>query len=637
MPKKPGDMKQGSPPSLGEITQDFAGSLDQRDPRFKYFWEYDLLPKVTAPQSTGDLGWMQSEPRVKALFGSNRSRKSTICCLLAVTMYTGIIPPCLRGVLSWEKELEAMLTGPMARPRHVRIVVMDYSEHWPMVIEPMLTGPDYGMLPEPWSNFDKASHIFQGPDGSLLDIYSSDPTEKKEHGDPKMRGAHIDLTWVDEINREDLYTESVVRGAAKSDMPWQFLFSYCPQEGFSCWTFEKFFQACYVMKGNQPRRLPAAECHTNIASLHLSMRDNPDISEAEIERQKTLLKPWQWAYRVDGWYSNRAEDPYFDIETLLTWEEEDRTSPGVPVQVLEDEVNSDTGVFIGHMKKMLEKDVMKGAIYDEAEVPIWRVWEWPKDDEKYVLSADCADGNPKSDPQSASVWKCTDKNRPKQVAQVHIVRLKPGALAVQCGCMSYIYGNCLVVPECNNTAGGTFTDRLRNHPNLYRRITIDRETEEQTTKLGWRTDAGSKGPMLETTYTALAHMSRDLTSLGVGEDGEEKFQNWCPFNSRITLQEFISYEEKLVRKPDGTSKIVWAGKRGTRDDCVIDASIGLRVIRHEYGKISACKFPKAVAHSLPNEHHLGQKRDKPPRAFSKWKRRTPLNVLRRNHGRNPHG
>ena len=633
MPKHKGDIKQSRPMTLGEIGEDFARALDHRDPRFERFWNFTPFDKYYAPQGSDDTGLVGTKKQVQAVFGSNRSGKTNYGAALAIMVYTGHIPPAFQGRWGFEEKLKFITRGHGKRPRHARIIVMDYSEHWPVVIEPFLTSPEFGMLPEAWSDFSKSEHIFRGPDGSLLDIWSSDPAEQKEHGERAIRGGRIDFTWIDEINREGAYTESVVRSAAHEDSPGIVLSTYCPQEGFKCWTFETFFKACFEMHGDRPVRKKPEDCHEYIYTLHVGMKDNPLITPAEYERQKNMYKPWEVAYRVDGWYSNRSENPYFDIETLLAWELEIRYSAGTPYQVNEDTVDPETGTFKGHLTPVADRDTQPNGVLDETVFPIWRVWELPIAGQKYVLSADIAEGNPRSDYQAASVWKCTDKQKPKQVAQFHMVRLKPGEFAIQCCCMANVYGDCLLVPESNNDPGGTFTDRARNYKNLYSRLVLNDQTEEQTTKLGWRTDRYTKGPMLETAYRVLAECSAQNIPLGLSEDGEPLSMNWCPFSSRVTLEEFIAYEERLAIKIDGSKKTEWGAKRGANDDCVIEAAIAMRIIRHEYERISACKFAPVVASSHRNEHDLGNAGAKSDRAFSKWKKQPSMKSLRTKHGR----
>lgn len=552
---------------------------------------------------------------------SHNSTKTTACLFETVMIYTGIIPPSMQGKYVHEEKLKALTMGPNRRSRYVRIVVMDYAEHWPLTIEPMLTNPEFGMLPEAWSTFERESHLFRGPDGSILDIFSSNPAEKVD--ERKLRGPRIDLTWIDEINKEGVYTESIARPAAHADSPGLVTLSYCPQEGYECWTFQTCFKACYEKKGNITVRKKPEDCHPDIYSIQLSMKDNPSITPEAYESQKRRYRPWEIAFRVDGEYSNRTANPYFFIDHLVAWEDEERYSPGLPVVVKEVEADPENGVFVGLMGAIDEDQAFPGEEYDERHYPVWRVWETAREGEKYVMTADTAEGNPKSDPSDVSIWKATDPERPLQVAQLHMIEIKPGNLAIQACCMAHVYGNCLLVPEINNTAGGIFIDRARNYENLYKRITFDKQTEQETEKIGWMTNRYTKGPMLDDSYKMLMNMA-----ITFGEDG----RNWCPFSSRVTLQEFMAYEECIERDKDGVAKTIWRAKKGEHDDTVISSAIGFRIIKHEIDKLSTCKLPKEMLVKQVNEHYLGKEDEKEVRAFSKWKPQKSLNSLRRQHG-----
>ncbi|RLA43766.1 MAG: hypothetical protein DRR06_11280 [Gammaproteobacteria bacterium] len=387
------------------------------------------------------------------------------------------------------------------------------------------------------------------------------------------------------------------------------------------------------MKGDRPTRKAAADCDKYIFSLHVSMKDNPLISVAEYERQCSIYKPWEKAYRVDGWYSNRAENPYFDMDTLLAWEKEERHSAGTPYKVIEVKAEPENGIFKGRLELLKEHDVMKGGVFDEERFPVWRVWQLPIEGEKYVIAADIGAGNPKSDPQSVSVWKCSDQTRIKQVAQLHMTRIKPGELAQQSCCMGNVYGNCLLVPERNNDPGGTFCDRARLYSNLYKEVTIDKETEQTLTKIGWRTTRFNKGSMLEAAFKSIQTMAAEQIATGMDSKGMVQYANWCPFSSRVTLQEFIGFEERLEIAKSGDKKIVWGGKKGSHDDCVLEACIALRIINHQFGIISSCVLPKIMEVSAPDNHYLGEKTKPRSRAFAGLRTQPSLAELRNRHGR----
>ena len=636
MSKNRGDVKNSRVQSLGEMAQEFVTDLGKKDVRYNRFMNYVPIPKLMEPGE-----FFSSKKPILAVWGANRSTKTTAAAYMAVMIYTGIVPPAMQGVYAWEDKLKALASGPNKRARHVRIIVMDYSEHWPMTIEPMLTSHDFGMLPESWSEFDSQTHIFHGPDGSQLDIYSADPSEKDEegHGERKLRGPRIDLTWIDEINREGVYTESAARPAAHADSPGTLALSFCPQEGEGSWTTKTFVSARYYKQGDIWVEKPAAEINPRIYSVHVSMKDNPSITAEAYAHQQAIYKPWERVYRVDGWPSNRATNAYFCMEHLVKWENEVRYSPGIPVQIIEGNVDSETGDFEGSLNVIQDESlIQKDAMFDESKFPIWRVWEAPREGEKYVLSADLAEGNEKSDPQAASVWKCTDQVNPVQVAQLHIVQMKPGDVANQCCCMANIFGGCLLIPEQDNTCGGQFIQQARHYENLYRRQSKeDTEIQRETEKLGWHTDRFNKGPMLANAYKMLAKMAA-VRKLEQDEEGNDILRNHCPFNSRISLLEFESYEEKLKRDAKTElATVIWGARQGAKDDAVMEAVIAFRVIALEYDKILACKLKPKVIHSSQDEHYLGKTQAKLPKAFSNWKKQTKLSDLRKQAGVNNGG
>ena len=628
MPKARGDMKAGRPKSMGEIAQNFARSIGKQDDRYNRFWNYRPIDKF---MKEGE--FFSTEKRIKAPFGANRSTKTTVCAFEAVMIYTGVIPPAVQGIYAQEAKLRALTSGPGKRARYVRIIVMDYSEHWPMTIEPMLTSKDFGMLPETWSDYEPSTHMFHGPDGSIMDVYSADPNERDEDeaGERKLRGSRIDLTWIDEINRYSVFAESRVRPAAHPDSPGLITLSFCPQEGRNSWTTTSIVEARYELKGGVYVEKPVERQDPDVYSVNVSMKDNPSISQEEYERQKRGFKDWEWPYRVDGWPTNRTSNVYFCMDDLVKWEEGERYSPGIPVQVEEIEASTDTGKFVGKIVPIENESlIQKDGILDEAKFPIWRVWEAARDGEKYILTADISEGNQKSDPHSASIWKATDPLLMVQVAQLHMTLIKPGSFATQCCCMANVYGDCLIVPEQNNTGGGMFLQQALHYKNLYRRQKkVDTETREETEKLGWHTDRYNKGPMLDNAYRMLGKMAAVRLPDGEDENGKTIFKNHCPFKSRATILEFEGYEERLKRDPKTEiAKTEWGARLGSHDDTVIEACIAFQIVSNEFFKLSACKLSSRMVHNRKDEHYLGEKQGETPRPFSKYQKQQKLGNLR---------
>lgn len=543
---------------------------------------------------------LRSPKKTKVFCGANRSGKTLTGVFEAIMVYTGIIPPSLQGVYPYVLP---------RRSRKVKIIVQDYTKHWPLTIRPMLLGdPDKGMegmLPLAWSDFDEEEHIFYGPDGSMLSIDAVDP---REDVDPnRLRGPGLDHTLIDERTVRAAYTESLLRGSALKDGPRTVTLCFCPQDGLEDWTYTDFYLTNF--DGVTDERLAEKESHPDIHVECVDMRDNPGITAQEIEKVTASLKPWEVAYRVHGRYSQRAANAYFDMDQLLKWQTEHRTSEGIAVRLNVQKQDTDAGVFLAALE-LPDK-------FDETLEPVWRVWKTPEPGHKYCLAADAAEGNVESDFQEASVWDCTAVDKIHQVAQLHIRTLKAGEFGVQCACLATLYGKCMIVPEAQSVGGGMFIDRIRNYPNLYHRITVGKDEEIETDKLGWHTNDSTKGPMLELLYKTLGHMAA---------------QGHCPVRSRFTLVELMAYEERVIRRGfNQTVQVIWAAKRHQHDDCVMEMAIAFKVAIHENDKLLSLRLKPVVVDS-PELTEMEKKAGVMAgerRPFAGLKKKPSLGLLRR--------
>ena len=597
--KKRGDIQKQAAKSLGEVARSFANDIAVPGDRFGRFWNYEPIPIYTNPHYS----FYATDKRVKAVIGANRTHKTYNMVWESVMVFCGMVPPAIQDIYPH--------TLPDYRPRHVRIIVQNYTKHWPEVIRPILLGEEYGILPEAWSDWNESEKMFTGPDGSWLSILAVDPHERDSLKVANtVRGAQIDHTGIDEINHQLVYTESLVRMAQVKDGPRTITMSFCPQEGFECWTFDELYKRGYNPVTKQ--RLPADELDPTIFVQKVSMRDNPHIDDQTKREIIGALKPWEVAFRVDGEYSERAANPFFNMELLIRWEESGIAKDGVRVLVIEREVDTERGVFKGDIEVLHRP-------FDERIEAVWEVWEAPKHGEKYVLSIDAGEGNERSDPTAMSVWKCTNRLRPVQVAQLRTRAIRPGDAGVQAACMANFYGDCLVVPERNTTAGGMLVDRIRNYCNLYTKILTDTRRKKQTKKLGWHTQTGTKGPMLDNMYKYFSEWSTLLT-----KDGKP----WSGVRSVITLNELQGYEERVLHDKEGHfQKIEWGARAGAHDDTVMEMAIGLQVIRGEYHKIKTCRLEKKKVASpllsdLEKEAAKGNSR-----AFTSYKKKKSLREL----------
>lgn len=611
--KRQGDMQTRRPQSMAELSDDFARQIAHPDARFERFWNFEPPPIYLEPD-----GYFRSDKKTKAIIGGNKSYKTTVGIWECVMIFTGMVPPVLDGIYAHQETLLSLTSGDTRRPRHVRIIIQDFSKAWPETIKPFLLGdPEQGavgMLPEAWSEFDEEEHMFYGPDGSFMSIMSVDPTQKI---DPrKLRGPLIDHTYIDEGTLQVAYSESLTRSAGLKDGPRDVCLGFCPQDGYEDWTYETLYGACYDLVTDE--RKPQEKCHPDIFSQRVCMKDNPEISPEDIAAFESSMPQYQVAFRVHGRYSNMATNPYFDMKILLAWWNQKVYSDGIPHILEAVDIDLEAGVF---KAKLVEVGLDE---FDERYDPVWWMWEGAQDGEKYVVTADTAMGNPESDYQCGDVLAGKDPANWRQVGQLRIRELKPGDFALQCAMMGFVFGKCLLAYETNNESGGIFGDRIRQYPNLYTRITVDKLTEKPTEKMGWYSDRYSKPLMLENLYKSLR---------------EQYAEGRCPFRSRFTLAEMQGYEERVIRDKTSTyMRTEWGARPGGHDDTVISVAIGNRVIQHEPEKLSTCNLNTGVVDG-ENEKGLTEfekeAADGAPRsgkAFRSLRPKPNITTLRRRHG-----
>lgn len=611
MPKKQGDIRVKHHQDLRSIGLGLATDLVVKPPRLEAFWNYTPIPILMR-----EGGYFRSNSRTKAIIGGNRSSKTSAGVFEAVMIYTGIIPPSMRGVYAREVALRDLSQGGLNhRPRNVRIVVMDYSTHWPTVIRPMLLGNPtsgfQGLLPEEWSNYDEDEHLFTGPDGSMLHIYAADPAENV---DPrKLRGGQFDHTLIDEINTQVVYEESLARGMAIKDGLGTVTLTYCPQEGYDCWHYETIYKSNYSPASK--KRLPDEECNPAIFAEKVTPMDNPSVSKEAIDDMIRSCRQWEVASRIYGEYSHRGDNPFFKNELLEKWEREGRTNAQgafYEVDVINDDIEE--GLFEGRLKMLNPSDAM-GHIRRE-DLIVWQIWHLPQFNHRYLLVADCSAGHKDSDYNVGEVWDFTDVNKPVQCAQTRLKQVKAVEFSTNCACMANVYGNCVLAPEAN-AFGEAFIDTTKNYENLYQRTSVsDKVEEKDLAKYGWNTNKYSKAAMLEHLYKLILDWFKDL---------DEEGKSYCPVRSRTTLEEMQAFEEKVKRSPyDNQLNRIWGARAGMFDDTVITMAIAMWIGTKEHFKLTQNKQKVIPEERKINLHARIDDRSKNQERSSFSKLRNPV-------------
>jgi len=566
--------------NIGQIFDNMAKDLQKPTPRFNAFWNYKPIPLYMGESSfstVSETGYFRTKKKVRVICAGNRSVKTWTSLLELIMVFTGIVPPSLQGIYPWEQTLKDCLPGGKhPRARRCRIIVQNYTTHWPTVIKPILLGGeqsiDTGLLPEGWDEYDKETHIFTGPDGSILHIFSADP---RENVDPVfLRGGQFDMTVIDEPNTQAVFEESIARIIAVPHGLGFVTIEYCPQDGFESWHYKQLYKAGYNPETYEP--LPPDEADPHIFVQVATPMDNPSVTEEGLQALKATCRPWEIDARVYGRYSAMGENAFFPVEILSKWQVvPDLNAPYEYAQCDVSEVDADEADFEPKVEFMLKTEGDK--IYEKQLAPLWKVWHKPQDKKRYVLTADCSAGRRDSDYQASDIWDATDYAKPFQVAQFRMQACTILDFAYQCAMIGTYYGEILIAPEAN-TYGEAFIQAIRNYGNMYVRAQISSRIENpDEKKYGWSSNIHSKLNMLENLYEFI-NKSYSI--------------NHVPFRSIHTVNELISYQEKIRNDHYGATKREWGAKSGMHDDTVTTCGIAAWIIRKEYEKINIVRLNK---------------------------------------------
>lgn len=140
------------------------------------------------------------------------------------------------------------------------------------------------------------------------------------------------------------------------------------------------------------------------------------------------------------------------------------------------------------------------------------VWELPDPDEDYAIGADIAEGLEKGDRSSFDVVK---KSTGEQVTH-WFGHLDTDLFAQLLAHIGKWYGTALIGPERNNH-GHAVLQKLRDvypHRFIYTEEYLDRDTDDETPKLGWLTTAQSKPVVIEGLKTLLRENVAGINWIG---------------------------------------------------------------------------------------------------------------------------
>lgn len=237
-------------------------------------------------------------------------------------------------------------------------------------------------------------------------------------------------------------------------------------------------------------------------------------------------------YSANGFFVHNSENeafifsgnPYFSIEALAEYQ-----------------AKCQKPTLIGNLEGLPPHENI-----DKTDSGYLKLYDLPKSNEEYLISADVASFN------DYSVAIVIEKKRWRVVAKWR-GKINAGQFGDELNKLGHYFNRCLIVVEANNMGQST-VDRLKSldYPSLYQRERFN-ETEKKITKeYGWWTDGKTKPLMLG--YLQELIRTRQI---------------------EIPDEEIISELQTYSRKPNGEL----GAAEGSNDDCVIATAIGFFVLR----------------------------------------------------------
>lgn len=277
--------------------------------------------------------------------------------------------------------------------------------------------------------------------------------------------------------------------------------------------------------------------------------------------EKKLWRQGCTSARIN-WYRRRSRE-YSDKDALHS---------EFPSNDIEAFASSQSMVFspvhVEHLRSACVIPPRKGEIDSSAqrfiddETGRLKLWEKPTPNSRYVVAVDVGGRSPKSDWSVISVMEA-DSECPRVCAQWR-GHIDHDLLANKSANIARFFNNALLVIESNTYETDDFgssvdsnlfiLNRLaESYPNLYRRVTYDRISNAQTTRIGFHTNRATKTMLISGLIEAVRegmYIERDTDA----------------------CNELLTYEV--------SDRGVFSAKQGHNDDILMTRAIALHVIKN---------------------------------------------------------
>lgn len=242
------------------------------------------------------------------------------------------------------------------------------------------------------------------------------------------------------------------------------------------------------------------------------------------------------------WYLSKYQDYTTNKELIFqeypTWWRDAFLYSGRPIFEFE------------RLEKLIEENTGRKYLSKTFEHGIVKIFEKPKKNARYVISADVAEGHNLGDDSAFTIWKEVDDDMSIMVCS-YTGTIDPIIFGQFLVSFSSMYNDALIAPEVNSMGLATVGEVRRLGGNIYKRENLENTREDLTADYGVRTTASTK--------------KRFILNFGRCVN-----KGWAIFNDNVILR-----EAQLLTE-DERGNIETKGS-----DIFMAAVIGLYVIRSE--------------------------------------------------------
>jgi hypothetical protein len=238
--------------------------------------------------------------------------------------------------------------------------------------------------------------------------------------------------------------------------------------------------------------------------FHATQYDSPYQDKEDIEIRRKTMEPWYRASRIWGIPTEVKGCPYFDRKKLYAW----RTTFKIPYYLERFApsreyygIRSDETRF--KLPGLMDVDIRTESVDEDNRKDCWRIYEHPKPNVPYILSADPAEGDPDPDAAgdvcAATIMRPSlSKDEPPVIVATIRSTLETIPFARTCLFAAKKYNNAMFAAETKRGfCNAAFFSEAREWPFWYKHAIVQDSTSRVKQNIGFDTNTATRDSIFE--------------------------------------------------------------------------------------------------------------------------------------------